>query len=234
MRWAQPILMSFVLGFSIWSGKAPGAEPNRWALLIGVDEYIQAQDLKYCGASLKLLLIDACRNDPRLGGQRSFKATDETRAFARSLSAEPLPEGVVLLNSCAPGEISWEEEEFGHGVFMHYVLQGMKGDADGNSDGKVSLGELSRWAAGKTKVYVARKFNDSQRPFLTGEYELGLLDFEFRLGAPREVANSIGMKLVLIPAGAFQMGSPFQQYESLKRAMQGEFPGRSLGSPRRF
>jgi hypothetical protein len=29
------------------------------------------------------------------------------------------------LISCAPGEISWEEQTFGHGVYMHHVLQAL-------------------------------------------------------------------------------------------------------------
>jgi formylglycine-generating enzyme required for sulfatase activity len=176
--------------------------------------------LKHCRASLKLMLIDACRNDPRPGGQRTFKAADTTRSFARSLAAEPLPEGVVLLNSCTAGEISYEEDDFGHGVFMHYVLAGMRGDADRDGDGKVSLGELSRWAGTKTKVYVARQFNDSQRPFLTGEYELGLLDFEFGSSCPRQITNSLGMKLVLISAGEFMMGSPGDEEERFDEEQQ--------------
>ena len=295
------------------------AEPNSWAILIGVDDYIQAQDLKYCGAdqtalaeqlaasgfpkdqvfllhdkatklqyrptkrniekqlelvlglvergdvvvlsfsghglhfggksylcpndaelsdpqtlidtqaiydllkqcpaSLKVLLVDACRNDPRPGGQRSLTATTESTALARSFR-EATPEGIVLLNSCAPGEISWEEEDFGHGVFMNFVLDGLKGQADRNSDGSVTLAELARYANLKTKLHVARRYNDSQRPFITNESTLDALDFKFTIRAPSAaelITNSIGMKLKLIPDGEFMMGSSISAQEVERR-----------------
>ena len=38
--------------------------------------------------------------------------------------------GVVALVSCRPGEVSVEDEGLEHGVFMHYLLKGLEGDAD--------------------------------------------------------------------------------------------------------
>src|SRR4029079_14688502 len=101
-------------------------------------------------ARFKLVLIDACRNDPALGGAQPFSANEGTKQLARSLQEFKLPEGVVLLNSCAPGEISWAEEKFGHGVYMHYVLEAMSGAGDGDGDGAVSLNELQRYAGART------------------------------------------------------------------------------------
>ena len=118
--------------------------------------------LKRCRVAFRLVLVDACRNDPRPGGARSFKATEGSRQFAESLETRP-PEGLLLFN-CAPGEISWEEKDFGHGVFMNFLLEGMGGSAD--ADGFVSLNELRQYSGTRTKNFVAKKFNDSQRPFL--------------------------------------------------------------------
>ena len=98
-----------------------------------------------------------------------MKATAGTRALAEALQQLKLPEGVVLLNSCAPGEVSWEDEEFGHGVFMHYVLDGLGGKADADGDGAVSLMELQGYAGGNTKTYVANRHRVAQRPFFKGD-----------------------------------------------------------------
>jgi formylglycine-generating enzyme required for sulfatase activity len=197
-------------------------DPTTLVSLDGVYE-----QLRNCAARLKLVVVDACRNDPTLGGGRSFSATEGTKQLARSLQALKLPEGVVLLNSCAPGEISWEEQTFGHGVYMHYVLEAMDGAADSDGDGAVSLDELQRHAGARTKAYVIGKFNQSQRPFFRCEGESEVMDFALlpvRPGilppgsplapAPGDaspdntITNSIGMKLTLIPAGEFLMGSP--------------------------
>ena len=163
--------------------------------------------LKDCPASLKVMLVDACRNDPHLGGARTMRASPGTRALARSFQ-ESTPEGIVLLNSCSPGEISWEEDEFGHGVFMHFVLDALRGAGDRNSDQRVSLAELARYANEQTKLYVAHRFSKSQRPFITNESTLDALDFGLTCEPAEEITNSIGMKLQLMPAGEFMMGSP--------------------------
>lgn len=125
--------------------------------------------LQNCDAAFKLMIVDACRNDPRPDGQRSITAGAGSGELAQRLKDSRLPDGVVLLNSCAPGEISYEEPEFGHGVFMNYVLEGLAGAADENGDEALSLQELQEYAGTKTKAYVARKFNDSQRPFFRGD-----------------------------------------------------------------
>jgi formylglycine-generating enzyme required for sulfatase activity len=180
------------------------------------------EQLQRCPAALKVLMVDACRNDPRIGGQRNFSPTEGTRQFAQSLE-KPLPEGIVLLTSCSAGEISMEEREFGHGVFMHYVVEGLRGKADADGDGKITLNEVSRYAGQETKVYVARKFSESQRPKLKGDLTIEALDFPIASLArstafppippasgplAKTVTNAAGMKLVLIPAGEFVMGSP--------------------------
>jgi formylglycine-generating enzyme required for sulfatase activity len=145
------------------------------ATLISLDTLYERLDK--CAARFKLILVDACRNDPRLGRAKTFSATDGTRELARSLQEIKLPQGVVLLNSCAPGEISWEETQFGHGVYMYYVLEALSGAADVDADGAVSLSELQRYAGTKTKTYVARRFSESQRPFFKSEGESNLMEY---------------------------------------------------------
>lgn len=143
--------------------------------LVSVDALYE--QLKNCNARFKLVLVDACRNDPRPGGARSMTATDGTRALARTLQDLRPPEGVVLLNSCAPGEVSWEDEKFGHGVFMHFVLDALKGSGDANGDGAVSLTELQSYAGGRTKTYVANLHRVVQRPFFRGDLSTEALEY---------------------------------------------------------
>ena len=102
------------------------------------------ESLQQSPAALKLLLVDACRNDPRVDGERTLKPTEGTRQFAASL--EQPPRGILLMTSCAPGEIAREEKDFGHGVFMHFLLEGLGGKADVNGNGGVSLMESYLYA----------------------------------------------------------------------------------------
>ena len=211
---------------------------NSPATMVSLDAVYD--QLKQSQASLKFVVVDACRNDPRVPGQKSL--SDPAKEFARALQ-KPLPQGLILLSSCAPGETSYEEPNFGHGVFMHHLLEGLRGKADSDDNKRVSITELARYVNRGTKVYVADKYSDSQRPYLRGDLTLESLEFEFpsatvvattnritepRLtttptnipassSLPKTITNSIGMKLNLIPAGEFQMGSNISAEEVERR-----------------
>ena len=134
------------------------------------------ESLTACNARQKLLLVDACRNDPRVEGTRSVDDSKSTLSFSQTL--EKPPQGILALSSCAPGELSFEDGVLGGGVFIHFVVEGLAGKADreeGNVDGQVSLLELYRYSSTHTKSHVARQYNQSQTPMLRGEIPL---DFE--------------------------------------------------------
>lgn len=121
-------------------------------------------------ASRKILLVDACRNDPEPGGSRSLDTAPDVAAdFVRGLQSPP--EGMVVLSSCTPGQVSVEDDKMGHGVFMHFVLRGLAGEADrdGNENGTVSLFELFRYTSLRTRSHVARTRDLLQTPMLRGE-----------------------------------------------------------------
>lgn len=129
-----------------------------------------------------------------------------------------------------------EEKKFGHGVFMHFILEGMQGPADTDGNRNVSFKELFKYAGQKTKLYVAREFNGYQTPRKNSAEEdaevedFALVKLDLKPlpsiplsprdipSTPREplnrsdiktgevITNSIGMKLVSIPAGSFTMG----------------------------
>ena len=183
------------------------------------------QQLSDSPASQKMFWVDACRNDPRRSGSRAAHSKD-LESIGREL-AKP-PEGVLVLASCKEGQISWEDDEFRHGIFIHYLLEGLSGKADresGDRNHQVSLLELYKYANINTKRTVANRQNKLQTPELfgriTGDFDIA----ELRKGLPKEImmvvsvaelrrdlpedyTNSIGMKLKLIPAGEFMMGSP--------------------------
>ena len=179
------------------------------------------EKLQKCRADLRLVMVDACRNvPPEEGGKRSFtdaELEDHSRAFVKA--TERFPEGIMLLNSCAEGEFSQEDEKFGHGVFMHFVLEGLRGQADANKNGHVTLGELTSFTSRETRLHVARKFADSQRPKLKGNSTGDVLDFDLSTTRIQEktITNSVGLSLTLIPAGEFEMGSSEGPDELLRR-----------------
>jgi formylglycine-generating enzyme required for sulfatase activity len=108
------------------------AQMNDAGTLVGLSKLVQ--DLDDCGARIKLLLVDACRNDPKAG---------------RSVDVETLPRlprGTATLFSCSSGERAFETAKLGkgHGVFFYHVLQGLEGKAK-NADGEVRWSNLAEY-----------------------------------------------------------------------------------------
>jgi formylglycine-generating enzyme required for sulfatase activity len=187
------------------------------------------KELKESYVGVKLLLVDACRNNPRAG--RSLNA--DTLPLARA------PNGLAALFSCSSGERAFETDRLGkgHGVFFHYVIQGLKGEAK-NRRGEVTWGRLAEHVTEKVSDEVPKlikggaRQTPEERKTLKGKAPV--LVAGLGAGAPREdpparkvgvkkeapgtekvvedkdktITNSIGMKLVRIPPGTFMMGSP--------------------------
>lgn len=156
-----------------------------------------------CKAGLKLLLVDACRNDPsRETGQRAIESLTLP-------SLAPPPGGVAAYFSCSAHQKAQEDPELKHGVFFRYVIEGLGGKADFSKDETVTLAELNEYVGTNVYDFVYRKYKSRQVPELKGALRgraelLPLPSVE----EARLVTNSIAMKLVRIPAGEFLMGSP--------------------------
>lgn len=84
--------------------------------------------LAACHARAKLVLIDACRDDPT-----------SSRGLAPAGQELP-PDGVYVLFGCSNRQRSYEVPRYKHGLFFYHVLRGLRGDnpaakdADGNVD----------------------------------------------------------------------------------------------------
>ena len=101
------------------------------------------EQLRACPAVMKTLLVDACRNDPQLGKGRGPTIKD------LSVPSQ-VPGGVAALFSCSDQQQSFEHPKLGHGVFFHYVIEGLRGRADSQTpdvpaDRIVTLPELEQY-----------------------------------------------------------------------------------------
>jgi formylglycine-generating enzyme required for sulfatase activity len=199
------------------------------ATLISLDEVYR--ELAGCDAQLKLLLSDACRKDPIAAVSRS--PTGNVQSVTRPQVLKP-PGGVAALFSCSEGEVAFENDTLKHGVFFHFVIQGLRGEADFNKDQEVALEELTFFTKRRVLDFVRAEYDGvRQMPVLKGEFAglpvLASLDRARIRVADRPVPpstptpgeeklktfpNSIGMKLTLITAGTFQMGSPESDTEA--------------------
>ncbi len=136
-----------------------------------------------------------------------------------------MPGGVAALFSCSAGEVSYETDKRpdgkggyhkGHGMFFHYVLEGLKGNAK-DKMGQVELLSLVKYIKDEVPVAVEKEYGRRafQTPELRGEISNMVLVPPGRevidKAWPREIENSIKMKLVRIKPGKFKMGSPAEE-----------------------
>lgn len=117
-------------------------------------------ELKATGAKRQLLLIDACRDNPKTGsrnvlGGRSFTDFSDT-------------DGHAILFSTKFGGKSWEYSELNHGVFTYYVIEALK-DSATSQDGNISFRELASYVRKKVKDYGQAK-RKIQVPYVKGEW----------------------------------------------------------------
>jgi uncharacterized caspase-like protein len=117
-------------------------------------------DLRKFSAKWKVLIIDACRDEPREKGLHPSLDTKGFCSNSQKSAASLEGSGLVLLSSCMEGQASLESEEFKHGVFTHYLLEGLSGSAGSDKDSLVSLHELYGYACKHTTEYVSKTYKD--------------------------------------------------------------------------
>jgi WD40 repeat protein len=120
------------------------------------------KELSDCQAGFKLLLVDACRNDPVSDFSRTARPTVKLDGGFRTRAAPP--GGVVAIYSCRAGQKAYEHDQLKHGVFFHFLIKGLSSEADGNKDGKVTLNELGDYLHEQVPAFTFREFRVKQLP----------------------------------------------------------------------
>jgi hypothetical protein len=99
-------------------------------------------------AAVKIMLVDACRNDPLV--PRGSRGVDAD-------TAPPPPRGVAALFSCSAGQTAIEDSKLQHGVFFYYVLQGLMGAAK-DADNEVTIQGLSSYVSKQVAREVPKRY----------------------------------------------------------------------------
>jgi uncharacterized caspase-like protein len=124
--------------------------------------------LATCPCKRKLLLVDACRNDPRSNLSRSSRPAMELESVTRP-QEDKIPEGLVALFSCSEGQESMEDPELQHGIFFYQLMKGWHQGAV-NVSGQLQLSELVRYATRETTQYAQKRFQAKQIPEQKNEF----------------------------------------------------------------
>ena len=175
--------------------------------------------LEQCRAKRKLLIVNACRNDPTRDpsfAKQKYDLVDKDES--------EVPKGIAALFSCKPGQKSYyypEEAKIKRSMFYHHLIEAWRGKyADGE---KVTLDHVFEMVTRKTAADARRTFDEKQIPWprrkYDGEWMLAKA-VPVRPDPPMEnknakvgdvITNKMGMKLAYIPPGKFLMGSPEEE-----------------------
>jgi hypothetical protein len=108
-------------------------------------------------AGTKLLITDACH----AGGLANLRGLTVRR---RAIGVDD--RGVTAVIAAAgANEVSTEDEELGQGVFTQVLLNGLRGNADADRNGSVTINELSRFLKRKVPAR-AREVEGNQTPVI--------------------------------------------------------------------
>lgn len=123
---------------------------------------------RYIQSRRVIFFIDSCYSGA--SGGRSFNnPLFNTRASLTDEFLEELSgDGRIVVTACEVNQVSLELKELGHGLFTHYLLEGLRGKADIDGDGRVSISELYQWLYEKVKIH-SRKLGSLMEPIQKGD-----------------------------------------------------------------
>lgn len=140
----------------------------------GVNNRLYHDELKQafeaCKARHKLLIADACY----AGSLLSYNSMGDVLAARGSAIQEMLRKFYKDFENAAPGtavilssnsdDLSYEDNGIRSGVFSHFLMRGLAGEADDNGDGLVVLSEIATYVINKVSRYTV----GAQTPLLMG------------------------------------------------------------------
>ena len=208
-------------------------------------------------SGIKLMLVDACRDDPVEAGKKGLRSLSGDELVGR------LAKDSVIVFACSAGQRALETDKAGngHGVFFHHVIEGLNGKAADPETGEVSWDDLVSYLR-KNVNRRAREWDPENAvrvdastrtrgrlqnpqilsnliatPLLTRVDIVRPLPENLPAPTPKPTiaaevitSRSTSMKLRLIPAGTFMMGSP----DDDKEADDNEKPAREVKITRGF
>jgi len=113
-------------------------------------------------ADLRLVVLDACQS----GSISQAKGLSPTAAFSTASVQGLDAEGTVVIASSAADELSQESDEVEGSYFTHHLVVALRGAADTDYDGVVTLDEAYRYAYDHTVVSTATTAIGRQHPSL--------------------------------------------------------------------
>ena len=116
------------------------------------------------------VFLDSCYS----GGTRDGGTlVASLRPIAIKAKPQNIPDGFTVLSASQLDQTSQALSEAKHGLFSYFLMKGLEGDTDINSDNKITAGELHSFVQDK----VERQSGFKQTPDLQGDTDRVIVQF---------------------------------------------------------
>jgi uncharacterized caspase-like protein len=117
-----------------------------------------------------VVFLDACYSGAAGGRTFASRRTRASKVDDVFLDRITRSKGRVIITASRASEVSIELPELSHGIFTYYLVQGLRGAADLDRDGIVSLQELYQYLEQEVSR-KSRSIGGNQHPVMKGEME---------------------------------------------------------------
>jgi uncharacterized caspase-like protein len=83
--------------------------------------------------------------------------------------------GRVIITASGANEVSVENDDLGHGVFTYYLVEGLKGKADADRDGFITVDEVYRYVSDKVPQATGQEQHPVKKGTVEGRLILGIM-----------------------------------------------------------
>ncbi len=111
------------------------------------------------------VFLDSCYSGMARTGETLLASA---RPLALKTDKKLFPAEFTVIAASQADQISSSSPDLKHGIFSYYLMKGMEGDADADSDGKITLGEMQRYLVDNVGRQ-AGMMNRKQEPQLIGD-----------------------------------------------------------------
>jgi hypothetical protein len=131
--------------------------------------------LSEVGQGIRIAIVDACHSGALTQAKGARRAPLDFE-----IPAEPRADGVAIITSASATEAAQESAALRGSFFTHHLTLGLRGAADADADGRVTLAEAYRYAYHRTLVATSAAGIAPQHPTyalqLAGKGEVVLAD----------------------------------------------------------
>jgi hypothetical protein len=118
-------------------------------------------------AKHKVCIADACHSGSLLA-MKNAELTSTLRSFYRAFNETK--GGMALFMSSKGEEYSLEDQGLRSGIFSHYLIRGLKGEADIDANNIVTIREVFDYVYKNVRVYTS----NAQTPTISGNYDAAM------------------------------------------------------------